>query len=150
MFTTMARFPVRNHTSLGHIRNRPCRAPRQTPPQAARHLGPVQAKAKEGGDRVTVDGQADLIARLESWAASTGVTPRWVRGVLRLEQPDGTAKAVVTFPLGFWEAFPIASMDRQQDAMDVIVADVQALYDPAWKEFDAKSIEVHSALLKES
>jgi hypothetical protein len=97
-----------------------------------------------------MDGQTDLVARLESWAAGAGVTPRWVRGVLRVEQPDGTAKAVVTFPPGFWEAFPTASMDRQCDAMDVIVADVQALYDPTWKEFDAKNIEVHSALLKES
>jgi len=31
----------------------------------------------------------------------------------------------------------------------VIVSDVQALYDPQWKQFEAKNIPVHSALLKE-
>lgn len=72
-----------------------------------------------------------------------------MRGILRLESADGTAKAVVTFPEGFWDAYLQASEVRRSDAMDVIVSDVQALYDSNWRHFEAKNIEVHSALLKE-
>lgn len=96
-----------------------------------------------------MDGQSELLTRLSGWAASAAVTPTWVRGVLRLQSSDGTAKAVVTFPAGFWDAYPKVSHDRRRDAMDVIVGDIHALYDSDWKQFEAKNIEVHSALLRE-
>ena len=96
-----------------------------------------------------MDAQSELVGRLSGWAASAGVTPTWVRGVLRLQLADGTAKAVVTFPQDFWQAYPHASEDRRRDAIEVIVGDVEALYDPDWTQLEAKSIEVHSSLLRE-
>lgn len=96
-----------------------------------------------------MDGRSRLVGRLAKWAQSVGVTPTWMRGTLRLQSADGTAKAIVTFPTDFWEQFPRASEDRRVDAIEVIVSDVQALYDLQWKQFEAKNIEVHSTLLKE-
>jgi len=56
-----------------------------------------------------VDGRSQLVGRLAGWATGAGVTPTWVRGILRLQSADGTAKAIVTFPTDFWEQFPLAS-----------------------------------------
>lgn len=94
-----------------------------------------------------MDGRSELLDRLAVWAAAVGVTPTWVRGVLRLQADDGTAKVVVSFSDGFWAAFPCASEDRRHAALDIIVREVHALYDPAWKSFEPKVIEVPSVLL---
>lgn len=96
-----------------------------------------------------MDGKAELLGRLHDWAASAGVTPVWVRGALRLQLLDGTAKAVIAFPENFWETFATASPGRREDALDVIANDVYGLYEPEWTHFDPKVIEVHSTLLRE-
>ena len=96
-----------------------------------------------------MEGQAELVGRLQDWAAGIGVTPVWTRGALRMQLIDGTAKAAIVFPKGFWEAFAAASPSRREHALNVIVHDVYGLYDSDWPHFDPKVIEVHSALLRE-
>lgn len=67
-----------------------------------------------------MDGPRIVGDHLVDWASAQGLTLRWMGGVLRLEQHDGNAGAVVNFPRGFWPYFMTLAEDRRNDALQAI------------------------------
>ena len=67
-----------------------------------------------------MDGPRIVGDHLVDWASAQGLTLRWMGGVLRLEQHDGNAGAVVNFPRGFWPYFMTLAEDRRYDALQAI------------------------------
>ena len=67
-----------------------------------------------------MDGPRIVGDHLVDWASAQGLTLRWMGGVLRLEQHDGNAGAVVNFPRGFWPYFMTLAEDRRNDVLQAI------------------------------
>lgn len=67
-----------------------------------------------------MDGPKIVGEHLVDWANAQGLSLRWTGGAIRLEQDDGTAGAVVSFPRGFWPYFLTLGEDRREDALQAI------------------------------
>ena len=96
-----------------------------------------------------MDGIDELASRLASWAAGSDVRIKRTSGLLRLENPDGTANAVVTFPNGFWETYEAATEERRNQAMHSMVLRVQVLYPPIWRSQEALDIAIPITFVQE-
>jgi hypothetical protein len=84
----------------------------------------------------------ELTTLLAPWGDVRQLQLRWAGEVLRLEEHDGRARAVVVFAPGYWQAFEAASAERRASAVMATVADVQLQWSSTWAGSDAKEIEI--------
>jgi hypothetical protein len=84
----------------------------------------------------------ELTTLLAPWAAERQLHLRWAGELLRIEEHDRRARAVVVFAPGYWRAFETASPERRESATMATVADVQLQWSATWAGLDAKEIEI--------
>jgi hypothetical protein len=84
----------------------------------------------------------ELTTHLAPWAAEHRLHLRWVGELLRIEDHDGRARAVVVFAPGYWSAFEAASAERRGSAMMAMISDVQLQWSATWAGSDAMEIKI--------
>jgi hypothetical protein len=77
-----------------------------------------------------MNGPERLTEHLASLAAERGFAQVWKTDTLRLENGDGTAGTVISFPVGFWERFDEVDDDMRANALDSIRLSVAVEYRP--------------------